>query len=309
MTRTVRVVARQTVAVDVVALSLADLAGAELPEWTPGAHIDLLLPNGLQRQYSLCGDPADRRCWRVAVLREKAGRGGSAYVHDHLDVGAVVGVRGPRNHFPFAAGPRHLFIAGGIGITPILPMLAAADACGSDWRLAYGGRSRSSMAFLDELAWYGPRVAVYPQDEVGLLDLDRLLATADPATPIYCCGPEPLIAAVEARTAGRDLHVERFRPTAVESEAGDQPFDVVLQRTGRTVRVPAGVSILAALEAAGIDVLHSCREGTCGTCETGVVAGEPDHRDSVLTDADRAANDCMMICVSRAKTPQLVLDL
>lgn len=292
---------RERLATDVVGLVLRRPGDTPMPEWTPGAHVDLLLGNGMIRQFSLCGDPADRATLRVAVLRESAGRGGSAYVHDEVVEGTRLRIRGPRNHFPLVPAQRYLFIAGGIGITPILPMLRAADSAGIDWRLVYGGRTRESMAFHDELARYGDRVELCPQDECGPLDVARL--TSEPAE-IYCCGPEPLLAAVTSRRAA---HVERFTPVA---DTGDsRPIEVELARSGHTVHVPAGCSILAAVEAAGVAVLSSCREGTCGTCETDVLEGVPDHRDSLLTDAERAAGDTMLICVSRAAGDRLVLDL
>lgn len=299
-------------AVGVAALTLVASDGDELPAWEPGAHVDLHLPGDLVRQYSLCGDPADRRRWRVAVLREPEGRGGSACVHDKLAPGDELGTLGPRNHFALVDAPRYLFIAGGIGITPILPMLAELAERGAAWQLVYGGRTRASMAFVDELAGYGNKVRLWPQDEHGLLDLPALLGVPRPNTAVYCCGPEPLLEAVEGHCAAWPsdaLHVERFSPCGPESGAVDRRFEVVLARSGRTIAVPAGTSILAALEDAGLTVLSSCQEGTCGTCETGVLGGEPDHRDSVLTRAEQDASQVMMICVSRARTPQLVLDL
>jgi ferredoxin-NADP reductase len=301
---------RSPVADGVTAVTLRGVDSALLPQWTPGAHVDLVLGPDLVRQYSLCGDPTDRRVWRIAVLREPQGRGGSAYVHDRLDPGARVRVRGPRNHFPLRTSPAYLFIAGGIGITPILPMIARAEAAGARWHLLYGGRRRASMAFLDDLARYGDRVTVRPQDETGLLDLDAVLATPRADTLVYCCGPEPLLAAVEehcSRWPAGTLHLERFTPKPVDGS--DDEFEVVLQSSGRTVTVPAGTSILKAVEQAGVTVLSSCREGTCGTCETGVLNGRPDHRDSVLNADERAAGDVMMICVSRSSSPRLVLDL
>jgi ferredoxin-NADP reductase len=304
------VTARRTLADGVIGLTLAAADGAPLPAWEPGAHVDLLLRPGLVRQYSLCGDPADRRSWRIAVLREPAGRGGSAHVHDELGVGEPVRVAGPRNRFPLLRSPGYLFIAGGIGITPILPMLATAQRRGARWRLVYGGRRRASMAFLDELSRYGGRVDVRPQEDCGLLDLDVVLGTPVPGTLVYTCGPEPLLAAVSGRCrdwpAG-SLHVERF--TAPPAAPPGGAFEVELRASGRTLTVPAGGSILGAAEDAGVAVLSSCREGTCGTCETDVLDGVPDHRDAVLTDAERAAGDVMMICVSRSLTPRLVLDL
>jgi ferredoxin-NADP reductase len=291
-------VARKTrLADNVVALTLTADA---LPPWEPGAHVDLHLPCGLTRQFSLCGDPGDPSAWRVAVLREPAGRGGSACVHDALAEGDELEVRGPRNNFPLVEAGSYLFIAGGIGITPILPMLTAAKA---PWRLFYGGRSRGSMAFADELP--PGDVTLWPQDERGPLDLDAILAGTGPNTVVYCCGPEPLLAAVEARRP--DVHLERFRAHA-EPAAGES-FEIELASSGRVLEVPRGNTILQTLRGAGLQVLTSCEEGTCGTCETGVLDGVPDHRDTVLTSAEADAGDIMMICVSRARTPRLVLDL
>jgi ferredoxin-NADP reductase len=303
---------RSLIADGVVALTLREARGRPLPSWSPGAHIDLVLDAGLVRQYSLCGDPHDEREWRIAVLREPEGRGGSAYVHDRLDAGARVRVRGPRNHFELAEAGSYLFIAGGIGITPILPMIAAAQAAGARWRLVYGGRRRASMAFRQTLTRYGARVSVRPQDETGLLDLDTLLGEARTDTLVYCCGPEPLLAAVERRCANwpsHALHVERFAPRPAVPSTPDGEFEVLLKRSGRTLTVPAGKTILKVVEEAGVPVLSSCQEGTCGTCETVVLDGRPEHRDSVLTDDEREAGDLMMICVSRSRDPRLVLDL
>ena len=291
----------------VVVLELADPDGGELPAWTPGAHVDLRLTGDLTRQYSLCGDPADRSVWRVGVLREPDGRGGSAYVHDELAEGQDVDVRGPRNNFELAPSPRYLFIAGGIGITPILPMTAAAQAAGAEWELHYGGRSRRSMAFLEELEG-----TVHPQDEVGLLDLDALLGTPREDTLVYCCGPEPLLAAVEEHCAAWPagaLHVERFAPKDADDPVLSGSFEVELSISGQTLTVGPDETVLAVLEAAGVDVLSSCQEGTCGTCETTVLEGEVDHRDSLLTPEEQAANDTMYVCVSRAACPKLVLEL
>jgi ferredoxin-NADP reductase len=307
------VACRESAAEGVLVLGLRHPDGEQLPAWQPGAHIDLLLKPGMARQFSLCGDPADRLTWRIGVLRETRGRGGSLYVHDKLGLGSVVRVRGPRNHFPLVPAPRYLFIAGGIGITPLLPMLAAADAARAPWTLVYGGRTRASMAFVPELlARYPGRVLVYPQDETGLLDLDALLGQPRPDTLVYCCGPEPLLAAAEARCSvwpDGSLRVERFAPRAGAGAPERTAFQVQLARSGLTLDVPADASILEVVETARVPVLSSCTEGTCGTCETAVLAGTPDHRDSVLTAAERSAAGVMMICVSRSATPRLVLDL
>ena len=303
------VVAESEFAADgVLALTLRHPLGEQLPLWEPGAHIDVVLGPGLERQYSLCGDPADRTAWRIAVLREPDGRGGSAYVHEQLRQGDKVRARGPRNHFRLEPAPRYRFVAGGIGITPLLPMLAAAEAAGAEWSLLYGGRTRNSIAFTEELSRYGDRVTVAPQDEVGLLDLPSVLDDVPEGTLVYCCGPGPLLDAVEARCPGGILHLERFRPKVQEAGA-DSEFEVVLERSSKTVTVPVGVSVLDTVRAAGVEVLFSCTEGTCGTCETDVLDGTPDHRDSVLSEEERAAGETMLICVSRCLGKRLVLDL
>ncbi|HEV7787580.1 MAG TPA: PDR/VanB family oxidoreductase [Pseudonocardia sp.] len=309
---TLRVTAKTVVADGVASLELAHPDGRRLPDWTPGSHIDVMLPNGLTRQYSLCGDRWDAHSYRVGVLREPGGRGGSAYVHDELRPGDLVGVGGPRNNFPLVPARRYLFVGGGIGITPLLPMVHQADLLGVDWQLLYGGRRRASMAWLDELADYGDRVEVVPQDESGLLDLAGFLGAPGPGVRVYCCGPAPLLAAIEAACASwpaHSLRTERFVAADQGAPARTVPFEVELARSGATVTVTPGVSVLDAVHSAGVDVLSSCRQGTCGTCETTVLAGTPDHRDSILEDDERAEGDCMFICVSRALDDRLVLDL
>ncbi|MEU8727765.1 PDR/VanB family oxidoreductase [Streptomyces tendae] len=305
------VVARRETAADgVLVLTLRHPMGEPLPAWEPGAHVDVVLGPGLERQYSLCGDPADRAQWRIAVLREREGRGGSAYVHGELRAGDEVRVRGPRNNFRLEPAPRYRFVAGGIGITPVLPMLAAAEEAGAEWTLLYGGRTRAAMAFTQEVARFGDRVTIVPEDESGLLDLGPVLDGLAPDTLVYCCGPGPLLDAVEARCPAGSLRVERFRPKEADGDApAEAEFDVVLARSGRTVVVPPGVSVLDAVRGAGVEVLYSCTEGTCGTCETEVVEGDPEHRDSVLTEEERAAGETMLICVSRCRGRRLVLDL
>jgi len=308
----VRIEAKHAAADGVVALTLREVGDHPLPPWAPGAHVDLVLGEAPTRQYSLCGDPADHHVWRLGVLRDPNGRGSSLYVHDQLQVGDTIRVRGPRNNFELVPSPRYVFIAGGIGITPILTMIQKAEAAGADWRLVYGGRHHASMAFLDELAQFGGRVTVWPQDEKGLIDLDTLLGVPQADTLVYCCGPEPLLAAVEQRCAtwpARSLHVERFSAKPLTEPARADAFEVVLAQSELTLTIPPDRSILDVVEEAGVGVLSSCAEGTCGTCETPVLEGEPDHRDSVLDDEEKAANDCMMICVSRACSARLVLDL
>lgn len=309
---TLEVAAITREAEDVVSLELRAPHGDALPAWTPGAHVDLILANGIERQYSLCGDPATQRSWRVAVLREPESRGGSAYVHDELQVGARVDVRGPRNHFPLLAGEEFRMIAGGIGITPLLAMVEELEATGASWRMLYGGRRRASMAFLERLGRFGDKVECRPQDEFGLLDLAGFLEGLTAGTRVYACGPEPLIEAVEALSGAWPegvLNVERFHPKDGALDGPDVAFTVVCATSGIEVEVPAGASIVDVLGENGIDVPTSCREGTCGTCETTVLEGIPDHRDSILTPAEQEGNDIMMVCCGRAKTPTLVLDL
>jgi ferredoxin-NADP reductase len=307
---------RSTPAEGVVVLDLGHPEDEDLPRWEPGAHIDLILDDGLTRQYSLCGDPHDPSLWRIGVLLDPNSRGGSSYVHSKLNEGATVRVRGPRNHFPLVDAPHYRFIAGGIGITPIMAMLEAVQRAGGDWTLLYGGRTKASMAFAEDLAQrYPERVTVWPQDERGLLDLESLFKEPEDNTLVYCCGPEALLSAVEQHSnhwpAGI-LHIERFAakaPTAEEAAEALDQFEVVCQRSGSTFEITADQSILEVLEEEGIPILGSCYEGVCGTCEARILEGTADHRDSVLTDAEKAAGEMMLICVSRSRTERLVLDL
>ncbi|MEJ2864294.1 PDR/VanB family oxidoreductase [Actinomycetospora flava] len=297
----------------VVALTLARTDGGELPAWAPGAHVDVHLADGLVRQYSLCGDPAGRTRWRLGVLREPVSRGGSEFVFDKVHGGDIVTVGEPRNHFALEPAARYVFVAGGIGITPILPMIAAAEASGAEWTLLYGGRTRRSMAFVDELAAHGDRVTIAPQDEVGLLDLTGLLATPRRGALVYACGPEPMLCAVDSFMAGwpsGSLRVERFAPKTLEN-TGAEGFEVEFAASGVTAVVPPDRSILTVAEEAGIAALWSCREGTCGTCETPLLAGRAEHRDSMLTAEEQADQNTIFICVSRAEQgcPRLTLDL
>ncbi|MGW7430940.1 PDR/VanB family oxidoreductase [Streptomyces sp. NPDC054861] len=288
------------------------LEGTGLPAWQPGAHIDLVLPSGRVRPYSLCGDPADTDAYTVAtrlIEEERGGRGGSREVHEQLHVGAEVEIRGPRNRFPLVDAPAYVFVAGGIGVTPVLPMLRAAAAAGADWRLLYCGRSRATMPYLAEIERLageaaGDRLTVVAEDESGLPDLG-FLADTPPRTAVYCCGPDGLMDAVTAALpAGQVPRLERFSPAAI---AAGGAFEVELRRSGRTLTVAAGQSVLAAVRAEVPGVSYSCEQGFCGTCRLGVLEGEVDHRDELLTDAERA--DSMLICVSRCAGERLVLDL
>jgi len=301
-TRVVKIVDRTERAEGVISLTLASVDGGALPAWTPGAHIDVIVGNGLTRQYSLSSDPADLSTWRIGILREPASRGGSEWIHANATAGAELTVSDPRNNFVLHAAPKYRFVAGGIGITPILPMIAEAEAKGAEWTLLYGGRTRSSMAFLDELAAYGDKVTVAPQDEVGLLDLAAYFANPAEGEVIYACGPEPMLQAAERASAdwpAGSLHLERFVPKVIEA-GEDHEFEVEFADSGITSTIPVGTSILDVAEGLGLNVFSSCREGTCGTCETQILEGAADHRDSLLTTAEQDAQETMMICVSRA---------
>ena len=307
-------VGRRVEAADrVVLLDLVASGGEELPAWAPGAHIDVVLPGLGERQYSLCGDPADRSSWRIGVLREETGRGGSAHLHS-LREGDAVSARGPANHFAFepAPGRRHLFVAGGIGITPIAAMVAAAEAAQVPWRLVYAGRSRSAMAFVEELIGaHGDSVDVCAKDEGVRVDVAALVA-GEPDAVVYCCGPSRLLEAVEQACADRPaghLHLERFQAKALGTPMFDEPFEVELLLSGITVTVPPERTVLEVVEEAGVLALSSCRAGTCGTCEVPVVAGEVDHRDSVLSPEEQDDDVAMMICVSRAACPRIIIEL
>ncbi|MFB8004396.1 PDR/VanB family oxidoreductase [Nocardia sp. NPDC056000] len=292
--------ARTREADDVVSLTLRRPGGGALPAWRPGAHVDVFLPSGRQRQYSLCGDPADRDRYRIAVRRIPDGSA-SAEVHDELWVGDRLRIRGPRNAFTLVDAPSYLFLAGGIGITPILPMARAAGARG---QLIYTGRSRATMPFLTEIG----SARVLPDDECGVPDVAEILATAEPGAAVYVCGPPPMLAAAqrclfELNPTG-SLHTERFSAQPV---VDGREFGITLARTGTTLRVGAQETALAAVRRTLPDIAYSCQQGFCGSCEVGVLAGAVDHRDRLLTESARAQR--MLLCVSRAAGDQLVLDL
>ncbi|MFE5714544.1 PDR/VanB family oxidoreductase [Streptomyces sp. NPDC056501] len=300
--RRVLVTGRATPAEGVVELRLE---GAGLPAWQPGAHVDLVLPSGLVRQYSLCGDPADPSSYTVATRLIEDGRGGSREVHEQLHEGTEVEIRGPRNRFPLVDAPAYVFVAGGIGITPVLPMVRAAEAAGADWRLVYSGRSRATMPYLAEIERLGgDRVTVVAEDESGFPELG-FLAHVPVETAVYCCGPDGLMDAVDgAMPEGRAPRLERFSAAA---PAGGTAFEVELRRSGRTVTVAADQSVLAAVREELPGLMYSCQQGFCGTCQQRVLEGEIDHRDELLTDEERG--DSMLICVSRCAGKRLVLDL
>ncbi|GLE55433.1 putative oxidoreductase [Mycobacteroides chelonae] len=300
---------------DVVAFTLAAVGGGELPRWRPGAHLDVTLPSGAVRQYSLCGDPRDRYRYRIAVRRIPEGKGGSIELHDAVRVGDVLGVKGPRNAFPLAttghlnAGVRQFhFVAGGIGITPILPMLAVATERGLPWTMTYAGRSKESIPFRDELARYGERITVRTDDEDGMPTAADLLPPLHPDLAVYCCGPGPMLKVIRDAVAeypGAELHFERFSAPPIENGV---PFQVQLGGGGPVLDVGPQNSALDAVLAARPGTPYSCRQGFCGTCKVKVLAGNPDHRDTLLTETQRAEGQ-MLLCVSRADGGRLVLDI
>ncbi|HWT33270.1 MAG TPA: PDR/VanB family oxidoreductase [Microbacterium sp.] len=297
---------------DVVELTLAADSGA-FPAWEPGAHLDLELPGGLVRQYSLCGRSSDVEL-RVAVLREPDGRGASRAIHELAHPGASLRVRGPRNHFRLRPADFVLFVAGGIGITPLLPMIDECDRRGTPWRLLFLGRARERMPYLGDLLERHPaRVYAWPSAERGRYDLDDIW-TRMPAGRafVYACGPEQLLSGLEESARRHDREdavvVERSSPRSV-AHGPNRPIELVLARRGRTVTVAADESVLDAANAAGAGILSTCREGTCGTCEVRVLGGIPEHRDSVLSAEERLGDDTMMTCVSRCRGSRLVLDV
>ncbi|QOZ35234.1 PDR/VanB family oxidoreductase [Bradyrhizobium sp. CCBAU 53421] len=290
--------------------------GGELAPFTAGSHIDLHLPNGMIRSYSLVNDQRERHRYVIAVNRDAESRGGSSFVHDSVKVGDIMTVSGPRNNFALHEEAEHsVLIAGGIGITPLLSMTRRLEALGRRWELFYAARTRAAAAFLDELDTFRSdpsRIHVDFDDERSgrLFDLPAIVGNAPAQAHLYCCGPVPMLAAFEAATADRPadhVHVEYFQ--AREAPATEGGFDVKLARSNRTIAVEPGKTILDALLDAGITANYACTEGVCGTCETRVLEGIPDHRDQFLSKEEQAANTSVMICCSGARSRTLVLDL
>lgn len=301
---------------DTLRLRLRSVDGQPLPRWTPGAHIDVECGStGLSRQYSLCGDPAEAAVYEIAVLRDPASRGGSAWLHEQLRVGDRLKIRGPRNHFRFDdKAQRVILLAGGIGITPIRAMARRAAALGMDYQVHYCGRSRMQMAYLAEMqAEHGEHLLVHASDEGRRLDLNALLLTHTPGTQLYACGPERLLQALAeagAHWPEDSLHTEHFHAQATQLDPSrEHAFEVVLKDSGLTLPVPADQTVLSVLRAANIDVQSDCGEGLCGSCEVRVLGGQIDHRDVVLTRSEREGQNRMMVCCSRACGGQLVLEL
>ncbi len=307
----VRVVGRYVVAESVISVELEPVQG-DLPSWSAGAHIDLYTSDDI-RQYSIVGVNESGSAWRLGVLVEPDGRGGSLWISENLHVGAKLKIGKPRNHFEFnsSSDKSKVFIAGGIGITPLLPMIAEAEAKGLDWRLHYVGSSLSKMAFVDELNIHAEKVKIYARDTSPRPDLQAIVGEAN-SIDVYCCGPEGLMDTVEKMGQSNTsvtVNTERFLPKPLGDDTGYDEFEVYFEFSDITVKVGREQSILDAAEAVGIEVPTSCREGTCGSCETNIVEGEVIHLDSLLTENEREASETMMICISRAKCSRLVLDL
>jgi len=295
----------------IISIDFAPVAPGRLPRWEPGAHVEFRLPSGAIRQYSLCGDPQRPESYRVAVLREDEGRGGSVELHGIAAPGARLAVPAIRQNFPLEPAPSLLFLAGGIGVTPILPMTIAAERAGTPWRLVYGARSREAMAFLDRLGRF-EQVELWPEETRGRPDLRAAIGSVEPGTGIYCCGPAGMIELVETLyrelAVDASLHIERFSGSGEVDASGDA-FEVVLAQSDLVLTVPPDATILDVLLGAGVDADYSCQEGHCGTCQVGVLDGIPDHRDEYLTDDEKASNEYIMVCSSRCIGKRLTLDL
>lgn len=304
----VRVVALREEAPGVVSCELRAVSG-KLPPCPPGAHVDVHLPNGLVRQYSVV--EAGDEHYRIGVKRDPASRGGSAFMTESLRIRSTLRIGAPRDNFPLApAGSRVVLIAGGIGITALLPMARSLDATGRDWTLHYAVRTPEDAAFRPATRELGDRVRVHASSAEGCrLSIPDIVRQEPPGTHFYCCGPASMLDAFVQATASlprEQVHLERF---GAEPTTGGQEFVVRLARSGMTLPVVADQTIVEALQAAGVDAPYSCQQGICGSCEVKVLEGCPDHRDDVLTAAEKASNKSMMICCSRALSPELVLDL
>ena len=308
----VRLNAIRYVARDTSIYELTNVAGTPLPPYAPGAHIDLHLPNGIVRQYSLLEPEPSGESYSIAVKRDPASRGGSRSVHEELRVGQTLTISAPRNNFPLVENASHvILLAGGIGITPIWCMAQRLHKLGRSWALHYACRSRADMAFLDALAEMGKAHFHFDDENQGkVLDVGSIVAAARPDAHLYCCGPTPMLQAFEQATASwprAQVHVEYFTPKPQPAKKGG--FVVELARSGQEFVIPEGESILQVLLNAGVDVDYSCELGICGACEQRVLAGTPEHRDAILSEEEQAANTRVMICCAGCKSERLVLDL
>lgn len=286
--------------------------GSRLPDWAPGAHIDVVLPSGKIRQYSLCGNRWSPHQYRIAVQREEHGTGGSIEIHDELRVGTTMSFGGPRNNFRLAPAQNYRFIAGGIGITAVLPMIDQAVRLGQEWQLLYLGRSAERMAYQHLVDRYPDQVTLHTSNYDGRASIRAWLGDLPAETMVYACGPEAMLAALPEECPElpkQYLRTERFTNTTANAIVSSAPYEIELKRSGRVIDAPGTTPVVEVLSNAGVDVITSCSKGVCGTCEVDVLAGEIDHRDAILDDDERATNTCMFPCVSRALSKRLVLDL
>ncbi|MDN5890402.1 MAG: PDR/VanB family oxidoreductase [Yaniella sp.] len=283
-----------------------------LPDWSPGAHIDVVLPSGKIRQYSLCGDRWAPHQYRIAVQRDDLGAGGSLELHTELKPGDIVSFGGPRNNFRLAPAQNYRFIAGGIGVTAVLPMIEQANRLDLEWKLLYLGRTAERMAYRELQEQYPDRVTMHTSQTGGRTSIRQWLGDLPEDTMIYACGPESLLEALPEECADlpeTSLRIERFTNTMANATISYEPYEIELQRSGRVLEAPGNTTVVEVLAEAGVDVVTSCSKGVCGTCEVDVLDGEIDHRDAILDDDERASNTCMFPCVSRSLSQRLVLDL
>lgn len=314
-----RIIAIRYEATDVLSFVLKPIDPARISPVDPGSHIDVHLPNGMDRSYSLSNNSGDERSYRLTVARDLKSRGGSTYMHDGMRVGQIVNISGPRNNFVLAEdAPLTVFVAGGIGVTPFIPMMVRLNVCSRKWRIHYSVRTRDRAALLQEIeqlaaVGHGEVLPNFDGEPDGvMLDLKALIAGVPAGTHLYCCGPTGMLNAFRegcdsASIDSARIHFEYFQSEAVSATEGG--FVVVLQKSGKSVTVAPGQTILQALTSIGVTVPFSCMEGMCGACETRIVAGIADHRDMILSDRERADNKSMMVCCSGSKSPTLTLDL
>lgn len=317
-TLSVRVARKTTEALDICTFELVDVNGGPLPAFAAGSHVDVQLPGSITRQYSLCNDPKETHRYLIGVLRDPASRGGSQAMHEQVEVGQVLQISAPKNHFPLAHdAKRSLLLAGGIGVTPILCMAERLAITGADFEMHYCTRAAERTAFRERIAGSSFASKVQFHFDAGApeqkLDLAALLAQPQAGQHLYVCGPKGFMDAVlnTAREKGwpeSQLHYEFFGAEVAKSDS-DASFEIKLASSGRIIMVPKDQTVTKALAEAGVEILMSCEQGVCGTCLTRVLEGVPDHKDSYLTPEEQAANDQFLPCCSRAKTPQLVLDL
>ena len=317
-TLSVRVARKAVEALDICTFELVSADGAALPPFGAGAHVDVQLPGGITRQYSLCNDPKETHRYLIGVLNDPASRGGSRALHEEVREGQVLQISTPKNHFPLAHEARHsLLLAGGIGITPILCMAERLAVAGAEFEMHYCARSVERTAFRTRIAnsGFSERVRFHFDDGASeqKLDLEALLAKPQVGAHLYVCGPKGFMDAVlnMARDKGwaqEQLHYEYFGAEVAKSDS-DASFDIKLASSGRVIMVPKDKTVTQALADEGVDILVSCEQGVCGTCLTRVLEGMPDHKDSYLTPEEQATNDQFLPCCSRAKSPVLVLDL